>query len=111
MQAAFVGIYASQLITANAEPLLQRHLRRILDHRGLQTLGVLHVHRLDVAVQLLLRTLLVVTLPRYPDPQAERNALHTGLPDFLVQLRVEADVAGALYSTERLAIGQERQGR
>jgi hypothetical protein len=37
------------------------HLR-ILDKGGLQTLCILDIDRLNVAVQLLLRTLLVVTL-------------------------------------------------
>lgn len=77
-------------------PQPSAHLRRVLDHRSLQTLGVLDVHRLHVAVQLLLGALLIVTLPRYPDPQAEWHALDPGLPDLLVQLRVEADVVGAL---------------
>ena len=38
----------------------------ILDNSGVQALGLLDVDSLDVAVQLLLRTLLVVALTRYP---------------------------------------------
>ena len=68
----------------------------VLDDGGLETLGVLDVDGLDVAVELLLGTLLVVTLARDADTEAERNALDTALPDLLVQLGVEADVAGAL---------------
>lgn len=68
----------------------------VLDDGGLETLGVLDVDGLDVAVKLLLGTLLVVTLARDADTEAERNALDTALPDLLVQLGVEADVAGAL---------------
>jgi len=71
----------------------------VLDDGGLETLGVLDVDRLDVRVQLLLGTLLVVTLTGDADAQAERNALDAGLPHLLVELGVEADVAGALQDT------------
>jgi len=65
-----------------------------------ETLGVLDVDGLDVGVQLLLGTLLVVTLARYPDAKAERDTLDAGLPDLLVELGVQADVAGALLRSE-----------
>ena len=67
----------------------------------METLGVLDVDGLDVRVELLLGAVLVVTLTRDADTEAERNALDAGLPDLLVQLGVEADVGGAL---ERLAL-------
>ena len=62
----------------------------------MQTLGVLDVDGLDVGVQLLLGTLLVVTLAGDAHPETERNTLDTGFPDLLVQLGVETDVLGAL---------------
>lgn len=68
----------------------------VLNNGGLETLGVLDVDGLDVGVELLLGALLVVTLARDADAKAERNTLNTTLPDLLVQLGVEADVASAL---------------
>lgn len=62
----------------------------------MQTLGVLNIDSLDVGVQTLLSTLLIVTLAGDTDTQAEGNTLDTGFPDLLVQLGVEADVLGAL---------------
>lgn len=64
----------------------------------METLGVLDVDGLDVGVQTLLSTLLVVTLAGDANAETERNTLDTGLPDLLVQLGVEADVLGALNS-------------
>jgi len=75
--------------TANATALL-------LDDNRLETLGVLDVDGLDVAVQLLLGALLVVTSPRDADAEPEWAALDTLLPDLLVQLGVDPDVGGAL---------------
>jgi hypothetical protein len=72
----------------------------ILDNGGLETLGVLDVDGLDVGVKLLLGALLIVTLARDADTEAERNTLDTTLPDLLVQLGVEADVASALDGGE-----------
>ena len=68
----------------------------VLNNGSLETLGVLDVDGLDVGVELLLGALLVVTLARDADAEAERNTLNTTLPDLLVQLGVEADVASAL---------------
>lgn len=68
----------------------------VLNDLGVETLGVLDVDGLDVGVELLLGAILVVTLTRDADTEAERNALDAGLPDLLVQLGVEADVGGAL---------------
>lgn len=64
----------------------------LLNNGGLQTLRVLDVHSLHVGVKLLLGALLVITLTADAHAEAERNALDTGLPDLLVQLRVETDV-------------------
>lgn len=69
---------------------------RVLDDGGLETLGVLDVDGLDVRVQLLLGALLVVTLTRDADTEAERDTLDARLPHLLVELGVEADVLGAL---------------
>lgn len=73
-----------------------RSYLRVIDGGGVQTLGVLDVDGLDVGVQTLLGTLLVVTLAGDADAETEGDALDTGFPDFLVQLGVEADVFGAL---------------
>lgn len=77
----------------------------------MQTLGVLDVNGLDVGVQALLGTLLVVTLARDADAQAEGNTLDTGFPDLLVELGVEADVLGALNARSRgqLCASRERE--
>jgi hypothetical protein len=53
-----------------------------------ETLGVLDVDGLDVGVQLLLGTLLVVTLTADAHTQTERNALDAGFPHLLVELGV-----------------------
>jgi hypothetical protein len=65
------------------------------DDRG-ETLGVLDVHGLDVAVELLLGTLLVVSPPRDADAEPVGDALDTLLPDLLVELGVQADIGGTL---------------
>lgn len=62
----------------------------------MQTLGVLDVDGLDVGVQTLLGTLLVVTLARDADTEAEGDTLDTGFPDLLVELGVKTDVLGTL---------------
>jgi hypothetical protein len=82
------------------------HLRRrnqwwamrlgVLDDGGLETLGVLDIDGLDVRVKLLLGALLIVTLARDADAETEGNTLDTALPDLLVELGVDADVASAL---------------
>jgi len=68
----------------------------LLDDNGVQTLGVLDVDGLHVAVELLLGALLVVTPPGDADAEPVRNALDTLFPDLLVQLGVETDVRGTL---------------
>ena len=73
----------------------------VLNDLGVETLGVLDVDGLDVGVELLLGAVLIVTLTRDADTEAERNALDAGLPDLLVQLGVEADVGGALGSVSK----------
>lgn len=62
----------------------------------MQTLGVLDVDGLDVGVQTLLGTLLVVTLAGDANTETEGDTLDTGLPDLLVEGGVEADVLGTL---------------
>ena len=86
------------LICTSPFPLILASTLSILNDLGVKTLGVLDVDGLDVGVELLLGALLVVTLARDADTEAERNTLNTTLPDLLVQLGVEADVASALQS-------------
>lgn len=62
----------------------------------METLGVLDVDSLDVAVQLLLGTLLVVTSSGNADAQSVGDTLDTVLPDLLVQGGVHADIGGTL---------------
>lgn len=62
----------------------------------MQTLGVLDVDGLDVGVQTLLGTLLVVTLAGDANTETEGDTLDTGLPDLLVESGVETDVLGTL---------------
>lgn len=76
------------LICTSPFPLIIASTLSILNDLGVQTLGVLDVDGLDVGVELLLGTLLVVTLTGDADTEAERNALDTGLPDLLVKLGV-----------------------
>lgn len=76
------------LICTSPFPLIFASTLSILNDLGVQTLGVLDVDGLDVGVELLLGTLLVVTLTGDADTEAERNALDTGLPDLLVKLGV-----------------------
>jgi hypothetical protein len=70
--------------------------RSILYHGSLQTLWVLHIHCLHVAVELLFRALLVVSLTRYAHTKTERYTLDAGFPDLLVQLRIETNIRCAL---------------
>jgi hypothetical protein len=81
----------------------------VLNNGGLETLGVLDVDGLDVGVKLLLGALLVVTLARDADAEAERNTLNTTLPDLLVQLGVEADVASALDGEKNQSASEIRK--
>ena len=64
----------------------------------MQTLRVLDIDRLDVTVQLLLRTLLVVSLSRDADTESVWNTLDTSFPDLLVQLGIETNIGGTLLS-------------
>jgi hypothetical protein len=75
----------------------------ILNDGSLQTLGVLDVDCLDVAVELLLGVLLVVTLSRDAHAQPVWNTLDALLPHLLVELGVQADVLGALERNCELA--------
>ena len=63
-----------------------------------EALGVLDVHSLNVAVQLLLGTLLVISSSGNSDSESVVNTLHTVLPDLLVELGVDADIRGTLGS-------------
>ena len=76
------------LICTSPFSLILASTLSILNDLGVKTLGVLDVDGLDVGVELLLGTLLVVTLTGDADTEAERNALDTGLPDLLVKLGV-----------------------
>src|SRR5271168_2266717 len=84
----------------------------------MQALGLLllDIDSLDVAVQLLLGAFLVVSLSADAHAQSEGNAFDTALPDLLVQLWVETDVAGSLSErerqvSERLVIGSAHEER
>jgi hypothetical protein len=68
----------------------------ILNNSRLETLGILDIHRLNVAIQALCCTFLIVSLSRDSDPESERNTLDTSLPDLLVQLGIETNVGCAL---------------
>jgi hypothetical protein len=72
----------------------------LLDDNSVEALGVLDVDGLDVAVQLLLGALLVVTPAGDADAESEGAALDTLLPDLLVQLGVDPDVGGALFASK-----------
>ena len=63
---------------------------------------LLDIDSLDVAVQLLLGALLVVPLPANAHAQSEGNAFDATLPNLLVQLRVETDVACSLPERDML---------
>jgi len=63
-----------------------------LNNNGDKTLGVLDVDSLDVAVELLLGALLVVSPSADADAESVRDTLDTLLPDLLVQLGVDADI-------------------
>jgi len=52
---------------------------------GVQTLRVLDSNSLDVRVELVLGTLLIVTLAGNTDAESVWDALDSGLPDLLVQ--------------------------
>ena len=75
----------------------------LLDDNGVKTLGfsALDIDSLHVAVQLLFGALLVVSLSADAHAQSEWDAFDAALPNLLVQLRVEADVAGPLSGRER----------
>ena len=81
---------------------LSRHYSSIFDDHCGQALGILYVDCLHIAVQLLLGTLLIITLPRYPHPQPERHTLDTGFPYFFVELRIETNILGSLERTQVL---------
>jgi hypothetical protein len=74
------------------------HFALLLDNNGRETLGVLDVHGLDVAVQLLLGALLVVTSPGDADAKSVWDTFDTLLPNLLVELGVDTDIGGALNS-------------
>lgn len=65
----------------------------------METLRVLDVDSLDVAVELLLSTLLVVSSAGNADAQSVGNTLDTLLPDLLVQLGVDADISSTLNNS------------
>lgn len=74
------------------------HTLCVFNNRRLQTLGVCDVNCLNVAVELLLCVLLIVTLTRDAHAKSEWHTLNTLLPHLLVELGVEADVFGALQN-------------
>ena len=94
------GIFEFIFVSTNSTGRKDTRLL-LIDNGGVETLGLLDVDGLDVGVELLLGTLLVVTLAGDADTEAERNALDTGFPDLLVQLGVEADIGGTLLRWEK----------
>lgn len=74
-------------------------LRLLFNDGSLQTLGVLDVDGLDVAVELLGCALLIVSLSGDAYADAERDTLDSRLPDLLVQLRVDTDILGTLKAS------------
>lgn len=68
----------------------------LLNDDRVKTLGVLDIHGLNVAVQLLLGTLLIVTSSRNADTQSVGDTLDTVLPNLLVQSGVQTDIRGTL---------------
>lgn len=79
-----------------SRPDRKKNLGLLLDGLGGQALGVLDVDGLNVAVELLLGALLVVSSSGDADAESEWNTLDTLLPNLLVQLGVQADIGGAL---------------
>lgn len=67
----------------------------------MQALRVLNVDSLNVAVELLLGAVLVVSPPGDSDTESVRNTLNTLLPHLLVELGVHADVGSALLKPHR----------
>lgn len=97
IQVVSIASIASKSLTP--EPLIPTTMERlslILNKSGLETLGALDVDGLDVRVELLGGSLLVVTLAGDADAKSEWASLDTGLPDLLVQLWVDADISGTL---------------
>ena len=68
----------------------------------METLGALDVDGLNVGVETLLGTLLVVTLAGDADTETEGNTLDTSLPDLLVQGGVNTDILGALFREKEI---------
>jgi hypothetical protein len=84
-------------------PILVYFRQGFMDHKSVlhgnsgQPLRAWYIHRLHIAVQLLLGAFLVVSLSRDPHAQSIGYAFDAGFPDFFVQLRVETDVDGSLF--------------
>lgn len=89
------------VIRANEATATKTQIRRVtllvlLNDSGLQTVEVRDAqNRRRVGVQLLLRLLVVVALALKTHTDAARRVLHTELPDFLIQLRVQAHIVRA----------------
>lgn len=75
----------------------------LLNNDRVKALGVLDVDSLNVAVQLLLGTLLVVTSSGNADTQSVGNALDTVLPNLLVQRGVQTDIRGTLLKEKKVS--------
>ncbi len=76
----------------------------LLNNDRVKALGVLDVDSLNVAVQLLLGTLLVVTSSGNADTQSVGDALDTVLPNLLVQRGVQTDIRGTLLERKKSAL-------
>ena len=76
----------------------------ILHNDSRQPLWILYIHSLDVTVKFLLRTFLIIAFSRYANTQSERYSLDAGFPDFLIQLRVQANITSSLRKDQHLKL-------
>ena len=72
----------------------------ILHNYSRQAFWILHIDRLNIAVKLLFCAFLIVSLSRYSDTQAKWDPFDTRFPDFLVQLRIKANVFRTLFRVQ-----------
>jgi hypothetical protein len=89
--------YTRALLGRPKKPFCSPKIQPLLFHNDrYQTLGVLDIDGLDVAVELLGGTLLVVSAAADAHAESVGHTLDTLLPHLLVQLGVETDVLSLL---------------